>query len=307
MTRDLPLIIVNPKAGRGLSEKQWASLTIKIHNNLGPFDFKFTSGTGDAIRIAEEEASRGRKFIIAMGGDGTISEVATGILRTDKPAELGILPHGTGGDLRRSLNSPEELSEAARQLREGTSRRIDAGRIVYVDHEGKEAIRYFVNTASFGMSGRVASRANESSRLFGGRLTFAAATLKSTLSDSNSEVYLQIDQQEKRRMKVATVCIANGRFWGGGMKIAPQAKLNDGHFDIVIIGDLSMLEKLTKSYRLYSGTHLSIDKVGFSLGTRVEASPVNGSDPVLLEVDGEAPGRLPATFEVLRGALQIRC
>jgi YegS/Rv2252/BmrU family lipid kinase len=303
-----PFIIVNPKSGRGIDEKKWASITLEIHNNLGAFDFEFTRGLGDAIGIAEKEAKQGREFIIAMGGDGTISEVATGILRSEKSVELGILPRGTGGDFRRSLNLPKDLSKAARQLREGASRKIDAGRIRYLNNEGKEAVRYFVNTASFGMSGGIATRANESSKKYlGGRLTFAAATLKSTLADSNSDVYVKIDQQEKKRMKVASVCIANGRYWGGGMKIAPDAKLNDGYLDVVMIGDLSVIEKLTKSYRLYSGTHLSIDKVGFALGTRIEATPVNGSNPVLIEVDGEAPGQLPATIEVLPGALRIRC
>ena len=307
MSQDLPFIIVNPKSGRGISEQKWASITLQIHNNLGPFDFEFTRGSSDAIRIAEKEAEQGRKFIIAMGGDGTISEVATGIMNSGKSVELGILPRGTGGDFCRSLNISKDLSKAARQLHEATTRRIDVGRIRFLNHEGQEAVRYFVNTASFGMSGGVATRANESSKqLLGGRLTFAAATLKSTLADSNSDVYLQIDQQEKRRMKVASVCVANGRYWGGGMKIAPDAKLNDGYFDVVMIGDLSLVEKLTKSYRLYSGTHLKIDKVGFTLGTRIEATPVNGSDSVLIEVDGEAPGRLPATIELLPEALQIR-
>lgn len=302
-----PFIIVNPKSGRGIDEKKWASLTLQIHNNLGPFDFEFTRSSGDAIRIAEKESQQGRGFIVAMGGDGTISEVATGIMNSGKSVELGILPRGTGGDFSRSLNISKDLSKAARQLREGTTRRIDAGRIRFLNNEGKEAVRYFVNTASFGMSGGVATRANESSKkLLGGRLTFAAATFKTTLVDSNSDVYLQIDQQEKRRMRVAAVCVANGRFWGGGMKIAPEAKLNDGYFDVVMIGDLSVLEKLTKSYRLYSGTHLKIDKVGFALGSRIEATPVNGSDPVLIEVDGEAPGHLPATIELLPQALRIR-
>lgn len=307
MSDNRPFIVVNPKSGKGITEKIWAAITLQIHNNLGPFDFEFTRNSGDGILIAEKEAQQGRKFIIAMGGDGTISEVATGIMKSEKSVELGILPRGTGGDFCRSLNIPKDLSKAARQLREGTTRKIDAGRIRYLNNEGKEAVRYFVNTASFGMSGGVATRANESSKkLLGGRLTFAAATLKSTLADSNSDVYLQIDQQEKRRMKVASVCVANGRYWGGGMKIAPEAKLNDGYFDVVMIGDLSVLEKLTKSYRLYSGTHLEIDKVGFTLGTRIEATPVNGTDPVLIEVDGEAPGRLPATIEILPDALRIR-
>ena len=304
---DLPFIIVNPKSGKGLSEQQWASLTIKLRENLGPFDFGLTHGVGDAIRIAEEEAKSGRRLIVAMGGDGTISEVATGILRSGQNSELGILPHGTGGDLRRSLEFPTDLAKAARSLRKGESRSVDIGRLTYIDHDGKDALRYFVNTASFGMSGKVARRANRSSKRLGGKVTFAVASLQTTLTESNSEVYLQIDEQEKRRLKVVSICVANGRFWGGGMKVAPDAKLNDGKFDVVIIGDFGLMEILTKSFRLYSGTHLKLDKVGFTQASRIEASPVNGNEAVMLEVDGETPGRLPATFELLPAALKIRC
>ncbi len=304
---DLPFIIVNPKSGKGLSERQWASLTIKLRENLGPFDFGLTRGVGDATRIAEAEAKSGRRLIVAMGGDGTISEVATGILRSGRNSELGILPHGTGGDLRRSLDFPTDLAKAARRLRKGESRSVDIGRLTYVDHDGKEALRYFVNTASFGMSGKVARRANRSSKRLGGKVSFAVASLHTTLTESNSEVYLHIDQQEKRRLKVVSICVANGRFWGGGMKVAPDAKLNDGKFDVVIIGDFGLMEILTKSYRLYSGTHLKLDKVGFTQASRIEASPVNGSEAVMLEVDGETPGRLPATFELIPSALKIRC
>jgi YegS/Rv2252/BmrU family lipid kinase len=305
MSADLPFIIVNPKSGQGLSEQKWASLTIKIRENLGAFDFGFTRGVGDAIRIAEEESKAGRRLIIAMGGDGTISETATGILRSSKDAELGILPRGTGGDLRRSLELPTDLGKAVRRLRDGQTRQLDVGQLRYIDHDGNEVDRYFVNTASFGMSGKVARRANRSSRRFGGKVTFAAATLQTTLTESNSEVYLQIDDEEKRRLKVVSICIANGRFWGGGMKVAPGAKLNDGKFDVVIIGDFGLVEMLAKSYRLYSGSHLKLDKVGFARGNKIQAWPVNDED-VLLEVDGETPGRLPATFQMLPGALKIR-
>src|SRR6185295_5786973 len=119
MSQNPPFIIVNPKSGRGVTEKKWASITLQIHNNFGPFDFEFTRSSGDGISIAEKEANNGRRFIIAMGGDGTISEVVTGIMNSGKSVELGILPRGTGGDFCRSLNIPKDLSKAARQLREG--------------------------------------------------------------------------------------------------------------------------------------------------------------------------------------------
>jgi YegS/Rv2252/BmrU family lipid kinase len=307
MGHDLPLIIVNPRSGRGTTEKQWASIAGIVRSNFGPYQFEFTRERGDAIRIAEEESKKQRPMIIAMGGDGTISEVATGILQAGTGTVLGILPRGTGGDLRRSLKIPADLAAAARHLRDSAVRSMDVGKISYIDHQGLNAVRYFVNTASFGMSGRVAGKANESSKWLGGKITFAAATLQSTLTHNNPEVILRVNGGEARRVRIASVCVANGRYWGGGMKIAPDARVNDGIFDVVIIGDFGALEILLKSYRLYSGTHLELDKVGLMKGSRIEALPVNEQEPVFLEVDGETPGRLPATIEVQPGALRLRC
>lgn len=303
---DTPLIIVNPKSGRGLTEQKWASITVRLHRSLGAFDTAFTGGIGDGIRIAEEEAGKGRRTLIAMGGDGTISEVVTGILKSGADAEFGVLPRGTGGDFRRTLNISLDIDEAAKKFVESTAHLMDVGKISYLDHEGRESVRYFVNTASFGASGQVAGEANRSSKLFGGKITFAAATLKTTLTYDNPEVTISIDDGDIARLRIITIFIANGRYTGGGMKIAPDAKLNDGLFDMVTVGDFKLHEILAKSYRLYAGTHLALDKVQFTRAKKLYARPVHPEEQVLLEVDGETPGRLPATFEILPSALRIR-
>ena len=304
---ELPLIIVNPRSGRGLTEQKWASITGMLRKYLGPFDTAFTGGLGDGIRIAQEEAQRGRKWLIALGGDGTISEVVTGILKSQSDAEVGVLPRGTGGDFRRSLDLPANLEKAAARLRDAKPHRMDVGRITYFDHEGRQSLRYFVNTASFGASGKVAGEANRSRKLLGGKATFAAATLKTTFTYDNPEVYISTDDGKRSRLRVITVCIANGRYFGGGMKIAPEAKLNDGLLDVVTIGDFKVTEILMKSYKLYTGTHLDLEKVGFLHAKKLHAEPVHPQEQVLLEVDGETPGRLPATFEIQPDALNIRC
>src|SRR5438093_1609326 len=142
-----PLIIVNPKSGRGTNKRQWASLTSRIHSYFGPFDFRFTTGRGDATRIAHEEARGGRSLIIACGGDGTISETANGIIRSGAEAELGVLPHGTGGDFRMTLGLPGDIKGACERIKNGSTHQIDAGRLRHVDRKGQEAERFFVNTA----------------------------------------------------------------------------------------------------------------------------------------------------------------
>jgi len=307
MSADLPFVIVNPKSGKGTTEQSWASVAGEVRRYLGPFECEFTRERGDGIRIAEAEAKKGRRLIVAAGGDGTISEVANGILRARTGPELGILPRGTGGDFRRTLGIPGSIAGALKRIRDGSPKLMDAGHIIHIGSDGGEASRYFINTASFGMSGKVASHANRSSKRLGGTMTYFAATLKTIFSYEHPEITLCLDDQPSVRLKVVTVCLANGPSFGGGMRIAPDARLNDGLFDVVIIGDMKTMSMMLNSHRLYTGSFLSLEKVKLVRAKRVTAAPVDGSADVLLEVDGETPGRLPASFEILPLALKIRC
>jgi YegS/Rv2252/BmrU family lipid kinase len=304
--QDQALIIVNPKSGRGMTERKWASLATAIRTHLGPFQLEFTKAAQHAVEIAEREARNGRKLIIAMGGDGTVSEVANGILKAGTQTALGLLPGGTGGDFRRTLNIPQDIVKASQQIKNGQDRLMDAGELTYIDHHGVQQKRFFVNTASFGMSGAVAFRANRSTKRLGGTLTYATATLRTVFSFQTPEVILQFDDQEKKRMKIVIVCVANGPSFGGGMKIAPNAKLDDGVFDVVIAGDMQAAKLLLNSYKLYSGSHLSMDKMALIQARKIAAMPVRADEKILLEVDGETPGRLPATIEILDQVLRVR-
>lgn len=307
MSKDVPFIIVNPQSAGGMSESEWASQANIISRNFGAFECAFTKEIWDAARIAEEEAKNGRKLLIALGGDGTISEVANGILRSGCDAELGILPRGTGGDFRRSLNIPAQLGKAASRLKEAQTHRMDAGKVTYTNHQGKEETRFFTNTASFGISGEVAGRVNRTAvKWLGGKIAFASASLRTTLTFESPEVWIQPDDQESTRLKIVIVCIANGRFFGGGMKIAPNAKLNDGLFDVVTVGHLPVTAFLLKSYRIYSGTHLDLKEVASAHVKKLKATPAKENQEIFLEIDGETPGRLPATFEIVPAALRIR-
>lgn len=301
-----PLIIVNPKSGKGTTEQQWASLTGRLHSYLGAFDFRFTKGRADATRIAEEEARRGRKLIIAAGGDGTFSEVANGIIKSRADTALAILPRGTGGDFRMTLGLPPGLKEICERIKNGTTREMDVGLLNYVNREGAPAQRFFINTASFGLSGIVADRANASAKRLGGTVTYVAATMSTLFSYSPPEILLEIDEKPSARLRVVTVCVANGPSFGGGMKIAPGAKINDGLFNVIVIGDLSTSKILFNSYKLYTGTFLKMQQVSNIPATKVKVTPIDASAEILLEVDGESPGRLPASFEIAPRALRIR-
>ena len=303
-----PVVIVNPRSGGGLSEARWARLVEGLTDGLGPFDSVFTSGPRDATAIARREAEAGRRLIVAFGGDGTISETADGILDAGAGArcDLGIIPRGTGGDFRRTLELPEDLADAARRVRDGAARVIDAGRVSYVAHDGGEETRHFVNVASFGFSSAVATRANASSKRFGGKAAFLGATVRALAAYDNTDVWLQLDDGPRERRRVLMTAIGNGRFFGGGMKICPRAQLDNGSLDVVVVGDFTRLEVLTKVGRLYDGSHLELESVTAATARKLFAAPVEADALVPIELDGETPGRLPATFEVVPAALRVR-
>jgi YegS/Rv2252/BmrU family lipid kinase len=285
-----------------------------VRRHFGPFEVAFTRKSGEAVEIAEREARAGRKLIVACGGDGTISEVANGLLRAGASAvELGVLPSGTGGDFRRTLSIPTRVADAARVLRTGRARALDAGRVTHENERGEEVSRFFVNVASFGMGGEVIRRVKDraglpagASQLLGGKLSFAAAAMQAALTFEKPTVRVSIDGGRESQLAVTNFCVANARYFGGGMKIAPTAKLDDGLFDVVAVGDLSALTILTNAYKLYLGTHLGMQDVRHAHARRVSARAFN-DEKVKLELDGEIVGSLPATFEMLPAAISVRC
>jgi YegS/Rv2252/BmrU family lipid kinase len=286
-----------------------------LATHFGAFNCAFTEKPGDGRTLATRGAKEGRGLIIACGGDGTISEVANGILDSGCDVELGILPSGTGGDFRRTLNIPARAADAARALRSGRALRIDVGRATYLNREGAEERKCFLGVASFGMSTEIIKRVKESdsrwlpaigSSWLGGKLSFAVATVQTTFAAQRAEVVVQLDEGVERRLTIANLCVANARYFGGGMKIAPDARLDDGQFDVISIGDLGALKILANTHKLYRGTHLELEQVFFSRGKIIRAHSANNND-VAIEIDGELAGRLPAKFEIVPGALRVRC
>jgi diacylglycerol kinase (ATP) len=313
----LPLVIVNPASAGSSTRGAWPAMASDLARHFGAFNCAFTAKAGDGRGLAASAAAEGRRLIIACGGDGTISEVADGILESGLDVELGILPSGTGGDFRRSLRIPARTADAARFLRTGRARRMDIGLATYLNHEGAQETRHFLGVASFGMSTDIINRVKGggASRWLpdglvgrlGGKLSFAAATVRSTLSMAATSVVVRLDDSRERRLTVSNLCVANARYFGGGMKIAPNAMLDDGRFDLITIGDLGALKILSNAHKLYRGTHLEMEEVHESRARTVTARPAVNSDVVMIEIDGELPGRLPAKFEILPRALLVRC
>ena len=313
----LTLVIVNPASADGVTRDAWPGIASDLRTHFGAFMCAFTEHPGHARSLAADAVKQGARLLIACGGDGTISEVANGIIESKGEAELGILPSGGGGDFRRSLGIPLNSAAAAHLLRDGRTRTIDACRATFVNNEGERRTSLFLNVASFGMSTSVLERRekgaaqkwipNLGSRKLSGKLSYAASMLQTILSSSPIEAYVQLDDQTERRLRLVELCIANARFYGGAMKIAPMAKLDDGLLDVITIGDASAFRFLVNSPRLYFGAHLRMDEVSHALAKRIVARPLNKDEQIALELDGELVGRLPVTFQIAPHALRVRC
>lgn len=309
----LPLLIVNPKSASGSTRDRWSGIASDLRTHFGPFNVSFTKGPGDGIKLAYRAAKAGRKFIIACGGDGTINEVANGILNSGYDAEFGVIPSGTGGDFRRTLGMPTEMREAARALRNGITKSIDVGKVTYIDFDGNTAERFFLNVTSFGLAASIIERVKGSSSLnwlpldsVRGRASFALSTLQEVIDIDTKIVKVRIDGAAERSLATVNFCVANARFFGGGMMIAPEAKLDDGFLDVINIGDIKTAKVILNAYTLYRGTHLDLVEVKDTLAKRIEARPQNAHDEVHIEIDGELPGKLPAVYEVVPKALRVR-
>lgn len=300
------LVIANPKSGK-ITPRGWKLVEDKLRDALGPIDVALTRAPRDAERIAREGVRAGIERLVVAGGDGTLSEVASGLLSAELGgyAAIGILPLGTGSDFFRTLGGPKQIDRAIEQLAEGKVRGIDAGRVTFRDVRGQPATSYFANVASLGLSGLVDQLVNRSAgvKLLGGRVSFLIGTLSALVRYRAEPVSLFLDEEPVFEGRVALAAVANGQFFGGGMRVAPSARPDDGQLDLVIVPDSPKLRLLGRLPRLYRGTHVQFSDTLECRGRLIEARAAEGRVP--LDVDGEPLGSLPASFEVLPNALTL--
>ena len=304
------IVIVNPKSQGGRLGKRWTELSETLTRAFA-YEHVETKGPGDATKLAREALRSGADRVVAIGGDGTINEVVNGFFDEAgvaiKPdASFALIPFGTGGDFRRTMGIPLETVDAAAVLKANKTKKIDVGKLELTTRGGAKQLRMFINIASFGVSGVVDRLVNESGKKLG-RLSFMLATARATWAYTNQRVQLIFDGDPSTRVEatINTVAVANGKFFGGKMKVAPDAEVDDGLFDVISMGDLTFGDLLKSGRRLYEGTHIGMDKVSTRRARKVEAQPIEPGAVVELDVDGEAPGLLPATFEIIPGGITM--
>lgn len=310
--------IVNPSSSGGRLGRAWPEVHAKLQAAIGEVEVALTDGPMAATRLTRAALADGVDLVIAVGGDGTNNEVVNGFFAPPRPGEpdvrlrpeaaLSVLMLGTGGDFRKSFGAGPDADAQVRQIAAGRTRPLDVGRLDYVADSGAPASRYFINICSFGVSGvvdREVARA-KASRLLGGKAAYFVASVTGMIKYRPQPVELVIDGGAPATYTINTAAVCNGRYFGGGMHVAPMADPGDGGFEVIVMRDLGLWDLLKDPSAIYRGEHLKNPKIFHVPARRVEARPVAGAREVLLDVDGEAPGRLPATFTILPGALGFR-
>lgn len=299
MTR--ALFIVNPAAG---SAQFWKSFAA-----AGPWPehwtIRQTQSRGHAAALALDGLVEGFSRIVAVGGDGTLSEAAHGLLQK-RPLPAGFalahFPAGSGCDFARHFGIPQNPARWRDYLENGRLGAVDAGRASWTELDGKAAERYFVNIAMAGLPGDIARSMERSGKPLGGTISYLAASLAHILGSKARAMRLTCDARAERSSKYHMLALANTKTTGGGMRIAPDASAEDGVMDFIGVGDMSRGRLLLSFPKIYSGTHLSVSGIENFRARWIEAT---SAENVRLNIDGEALGRLPARFEVLPGALPM--
>jgi diacylglycerol kinase (ATP) len=300
MTR--AVFLVNPASANGSTGKRWPQVAHRAAAAGLEGDALFSERAGHLGELAREAALGGAELLVVVGGDGSVNEVVNGLAGLDEAPELAILPHGTGWDFARTFAIPRATEAAVRVAITGAVRTIDLGRVAYRAWGGHEAHGVFANVASAGMSGAIAQRANGMTKALGGKASYLLATFAVFKGWSAVETRITVDG-EFRSGRMFDVIVANGRFFGGGMKMCPEAEPDDGLFDVVTIGDVTKRDLVRTMPKIYRGTHLPHPKAELLRG---RSATIETDEPMPVELDGEQPGTTPCRFEVVPGALRLR-
>jgi YegS/Rv2252/BmrU family lipid kinase len=309
-------LVVNPRAGSGRGAEV-LPVVERTLRELGVVPTVVrTAGPEDATRLVREALRAGVRGIAVIGGDGTLSEATNGFFEEGLPiradAFLAPISAGTGGDFRKSLGAANigtgnaSVEEIVRRMWGAKVRPIDVGHLRYVANDGSERERTFLNITSFGLGGLVDRLVNEGPKWMGGGAAFFVGTVRALARYRPQRVRVTVDDAAPSEALVTNVAICNGQFFGGGMHVAPDARLDDGLFDVVTMRALGLRAAARLTPRLYRGTHLGRSGIDHVRGRVVVAEPTDPAQHVLLDVDGEAPGRLPVRFELKKGALLLR-
>ncbi|HVJ88856.1 MAG TPA: diacylglycerol kinase family protein [Labilithrix sp.] len=310
-----PLLIVNPQSSGGATGRTFATMRATVERSLGKVDVVMTERSGHGVDLARQGALAGHPLVIAVGGDGTLHEVVNGLMQAKSGAygtkadatELGLIGQGTGGDFRKSLGIDHRLDRYIEAIASGKRRAIDVGQFT----AGGTESRYFVNILSAGMGGLVDRYVAEGPRFLGGTAAYFGASLRALVNAQLGHLRCTVTadgKTEEHLIRTFMIAICNGKYFGGGMKVAPMADVEDGTFEIVALGATSKLAFALTSSSIYSGRHIEQAGTVHLRGQKVKLERLNedAERRFLLDVDGESMDGLPIEIEVVPKALTLR-
>jgi len=305
-------VLVNPRSANGRTARFWPAIQLGLQDAFPQMEVAWSTGRGHATQLVRQALRDGHLDIVVVGGDGTLNEAVNGFFEQGVPvspdAVLGFVASGSKSDFARTLDLQPGYAASLARLRKSHIRRIDVGRVSCLSLRGEPLNRYFLTAASFGLTGRILRSASGS--LLASLLdrSFAARMLLALPGWRSPHLRLMADQAFDEIAGVTMVAVANGSWFGGGLHVAPDAQLADGKFDIVVVGGARRRDVSRTFAAIRDGVHLSARAVRVVRAARLTAAPtVETGQPVEIETDGEAAGLLPATFEILPGALNLRC
>jgi diacylglycerol kinase (ATP) len=302
-----PLLVVNPTSGGGATGRTFAAMKETIERALGPVDVAMTAHAGHGIALAREGAVAGAPLVIAVGGDGTLHEVVNGLMQAKAGAQLGVIAQGTGGDFRKTLGLEHRLDKYLDALKSGRTRAVDVGKFT----GGGKTDHYFVNILSAGMGGLVDRYVADASRMLGGTAAYFGASLRALVNARLGNVMATVTkdgQTTTQPIRSFMIAICNGRYFGGGMHVAPMAEVDDGVLELVALGATSKIGFAMTSRGIYTGSHIGQAGTVHLRGQKIVLDLANedARSVYLLDVDGEPMGSLPLTVEVVPKALVLR-
>lgn len=301
------LLIVNPHSGGGSASRRWPETERRLRGILPPFDAAFTESRGDATRLAAEAVGR-YEVVVAVGGDGTTNEVVNGLIGQDgtvpSGVALGVIPAGTGSDFLRTFGVPRSLEGAAGVIARGQRHDVDVGRARFLNIDGVQTTRYFINAAEVGLGAEACKAVNRSSKRLGAVATYLWVIPVAMRHYRDQPVSFSLDGGAAETVMLNNAWIANGSYSGAGIRSAPSAKPDDGLLDVVRIAHTGLLLRLRGLGKLRSGAFVDLPHVDYRTAHRVE---VTAEGPVPVETDGDPVGTVPASFDLLPTRLPVVC
>ena len=298
-------VIVNPNSAGGRTGVAWARIRPMLVDVAGQVDVFETNASGHGIELTADALRSGCRRFIAVGGDGTLSEVVNGLFADGPPdpdVTLGLIPQGTGSDFRRTVGLPLDPEAAIQVIQKCRTMRTDVMRVDYRNSDDTNASRFAINVTSFGMGGAVAARANRSSKPFGGKFAYLTSLALTAIGFRGDRVSLEINDEDWSDVLITNVAIGNGQFHGAGMRICPRAAIDGGMVDVTIIEKLSLWEIVSNAALLFNGKIYDHPKIHHHRTTAVVAKSAGQS---AVEIDGEPLGYLPLEVTVIPNALKL--